>query len=58
MLILIRKPEEALRIGNDIKITVTDIAGGQVKLGIEAPDHVEVLRSELAKPRLNQQPKP
>jgi len=47
MLILTRKLGENIRIGEDIKIIVLDVKGGQVKLGIEAPPHVAVHREEI-----------
>jgi carbon storage regulator len=47
MLILTRKLGENIRIGEQIKITVLDVKGGQVKLGIEAPPHVAVHREEI-----------
>ncbi len=47
MLILTRKLGENIRIGEKIKITVLDVKGGQVKLGIEAPPHVAVHREEI-----------
>jgi carbon storage regulator len=47
MLILTRKLGENIRIGEDIKITVLDVKGGQVKLGIDAPPHVAVHREEI-----------
>ena len=37
MLVLSRKAEESMYIGDDIKITVLDIRGGQVRIGITAP---------------------
>lgn len=49
MLILTRKSGEAIAIGKDIKITVLSIQGKQVKLGITAPDRVEVYRDEIFK---------
>ena len=48
MLVLTRKREESIRIGKDIVIKVTQIHQGKVKLGIEAPAHVRILRAELA----------
>jgi len=51
MLVLSRKVREQIRIGPDVTITVCRIAGGQVKIGIEAPSHVSVMRAEL--PRLD-----
>jgi carbon storage regulator len=47
MLILSRKKKEVLRIGEDILLTVIDIQGDQVRLGITAPREVQVLRQEL-----------
>jgi len=47
MLILTRKLGENIRIGDDVKITILDIKGGQVKLGIEAPPHISVHREEI-----------
>jgi carbon storage regulator len=47
MLILTRKLGENIRIGDKIKITILEIKGGQVKLGIEAPPHVAVHREEI-----------
>jgi carbon storage regulator len=47
MLVLSRKPRQALRIGEDIWITVLEIRRGIVRLGVEAPRDVSVLRSEL-----------
>jgi carbon storage regulator len=52
MLILTRKPNEAVIIDGDIKITVLSDRHGQVKLGIEAPDDVEIWREEIFE-RLN-----
>lgn len=47
MLALSRKRGEALVINNDIEITVLDIKGEQVKLGISAPEQVPVYRKEV-----------
>lgn len=47
MLILTRRPGESLVIGDDIEITVISVEGNQVKVGIRAPDHIDILRSEL-----------
>ncbi|MCK4302892.1 MAG: carbon storage regulator CsrA [Candidatus Eisenbacteria sp.] len=47
MLILTRKLGENIRIGDKIKISILDVKGGQVKLGIEAPPHVAVHREEI-----------
>lgn len=47
MLILTRRTGETIRINDDITVTVLSIQGGQVKLGVEAPKHVEVHREEV-----------
>jgi carbon storage regulator CsrA len=47
MLVLTRKLDESLRIGDDIKITVLRVKGNTVRIGIEAPRDVRVVRSEL-----------
>ena len=47
MLILRRRAGETLLIGDDIKITVMDVYEGGVRLAIDAPKSVPVLRSEL-----------
>jgi carbon storage regulator len=48
MLILSRKPGEKIRVGTHITLTVVEVQGNRVRLGIEAPPEVHVLRSELA----------
>lgn len=47
MLILTRRVQEALIIGDDVTVTVLSIKGNQVRLGIDAPRHVEVHREEI-----------
>ena len=47
MLILTRKQNESVIIDEDIRITVLSDRLGQVKLGIEAPDDVEIWRDEI-----------
>jgi carbon storage regulator len=47
MLILTRKLGEKIAIGDDITITLVEIKGTQVKLGIEAPKHIEIHRQEV-----------
>lgn len=47
MLVLTRKAAETIRIGNDIVIKVIKTAKGTVKIGIEAPSHIRVMRGEL-----------
>ena len=48
MLVLSRKKNESIIINDNITVTVIEIRGDKVRLGIEAPDHIRVLRSELA----------
>lgn len=48
MLVLTRKYQEKIRIGNNITITVLRMKGKAVRLGIEAPSNVPVIRGELA----------
>ena len=47
MLVLSRKQSERIRLGNDIVVTVVRVAGDKVRLGIEAPPSMLVLRDEL-----------
>ena len=47
MLVLSRRVDESLLIDKDIKITVLDIKGGQVRLGITAPQPIKVHREEV-----------
>lgn len=47
MLILARKVGEVIVIDDKIKIIVLEVKGGQVKLGLEAPDHVTIHREEV-----------
>lgn len=47
MLILSRKPGERIRIGADIIIEINRIEGGRVRVGIEAPRNIKIVREEL-----------
>ena len=47
MLVLSRKPGEALRVGEEVEITVVEVKGDMVRLGIQAPREVQVWRREL-----------
>ena len=47
MLVLSRKQHDVILIGDEVRITVVRIDRNQVRLGIEAPQHVNVLREEL-----------
>jgi len=47
MLVLSRKPLQSITIGSDIKITIVKVERNQVRIGIEAPRSVTILRDEL-----------
>ncbi len=47
MLVLSRKKGQSIEIGNGITVTVTQIKGNQVRLGIKAPPEVPIHRNEL-----------
>lgn len=47
MLILSRKSGEALTVNGEIEIKIIEVNGDKVKIGINAPDSVKILRSEL-----------
>ncbi len=47
MLILSRKIDEKIKIGDDITITLIDVHGDQVKIGVEAPKSIKVFRQEV-----------
>ena len=47
MLVLTRKQAEQIRIGDNIMLTVLRIDGNKVRIGIEAPEEVQIKRSEL-----------
>ena len=47
MLILSRRERERIRLGDSIVLTIVRVSGDRVRLGIEAPDDVVVLRDEL-----------
>ena len=47
MLVLSRKPGERILIGDDIVITIVRATGGSVRVGIEAPPDVVILREEV-----------
>ena len=49
MLVLSRKQSQQILIGSDISITVVKIEGNHVRLGIEAPRSVSILREELVR---------
>ena len=47
MLVLSRKENESITIDGNIEITIVNCGRGQVKLGINAPKHISILRGEL-----------
>ncbi|MBO4456193.1 MAG: carbon storage regulator CsrA [Lachnospiraceae bacterium] len=47
MLALSRKVNESIMLGNDIEVTVLEIKGDQVKIGIKAPKNVSIFRKEI-----------
>ncbi len=47
MLVLSRKERQRIRLGDDITVTIVRLTGDQVRLGIDAPRDIRVLRDEL-----------
>lgn len=47
MLVLSRKLSEVIKIGDDITITVVRIGADKVRLGIDCPKHINIVRTEL-----------
>jgi carbon storage regulator len=47
MLILTRKPGEGILIGDDIRITIVEIKGGGIRIGIDAPADRKIYRQEV-----------
>lgn len=47
MLVISRKPSETILIGNDIEIIISEISGDKVKIAIQAPKEISILRGEL-----------
>jgi carbon storage regulator len=50
MLVLSRKPGERILIGANIKITIIRIGPNSVRVGIDAPDHLNIVREEIGQP--------
>ena len=57
MLVLSRRLGEKIKIGPDVWVTVVDIDRGKVRLGIEAPKDVSVMRQELLPEQAKHDPK-
>lgn len=53
MLVLNRKVNERIKVGNDIEIVILSVHGQRVAIGIKAPENVTILREEL----INESPK-
>lgn len=47
MLILSRRPGESIVVGNDVVVTVLEVRGDQIRIGIDAPRNVQVHREEV-----------
>lgn len=47
MLVLSRKIDEKIRIGEDVVLTILENKGGRVKIGLEAPTNIRIVRTEL-----------
>jgi len=47
MLILSRRESERVHLGDDIVLTIVRVNGDKVRIGVEAPPHVKILRNEL-----------
>ena len=47
MLVLYRKQNERIRVGDSVVVTVVRVSGDKVRIGIQAPPHIRVLRDEL-----------
>lgn len=53
MLVLSRKPSERIHIGDNIIITVVRISGQTVRIGIDAPKEIKIMREELLNGKTN-----
>jgi carbon storage regulator len=58
MLVLSRRQSERIKLGDSITVTVVRVSGDRVRLGIEAPSNVVVLREEISEVRSSQQSPP
>ncbi len=47
MLVVSRKKDESIIIGDNIKVTVVEIAKDRIRIGVDAPESVKIVRSEL-----------
>ncbi len=53
MLVISRKLQEQILIGDDIRITIVSIGESRVRIGIDAPDEKKILRIDIDKPNKN-----
>jgi carbon storage regulator len=51
-LVLSRKPEQQIQIGNDIVVTILKVRGSKVSVGIQAPGQTRILRTEVSRASL------
>jgi carbon storage regulator len=58
MLVLSRRKSQRIRLGDSIVVTVVQVSGDRVRLGIEAPADVRVLRDELELHQPGDRPQP
>lgn len=47
MLVITRQPGSSILIGDDVKITILEVSGDKIKIGIDAPKQVRIMRSEV-----------
>ncbi|MGL1933906.1 MAG: carbon storage regulator CsrA [Fibrobacterales bacterium] len=57
MLVLTRKVGDSIRIGDDIKLTIVDVDGNNIKVGIDAPRSIAVHREEVYERIMNENKK-
>lgn len=51
MLVLSRKKQQSILIGENIRITIIEVKGNRIRVGIEAPPNVNIVRSEVLEQR-------
>jgi len=52
MLVLTRKTGETVRISTDISVTVLEVNGNRIRIGIDAPTQIPIVRGELCRPEV------
>jgi carbon storage regulator len=57
MLVLSRKVGQRILIGDEIAVTIVRVASGAVRIGVEAPDHLAIVREEIKQDR-SERPQP